>query len=96
MEEIFFTPNTHMEDTIFTPFTELTDQTWENLRKTYNISEEEIIINKVKQLREKHCLSFNEALEIIKIVEIKKEFENISNDISRIPDNISDLKYYLG
>ena len=82
MEEIFFTPNEHIEDTIFMPFTELTD--------------EEVIINKVKQIREKHCLSFNEALEVVKIVETRKALESIGNDISRIPDNISDLKYYLG
>lgn len=96
MEEIFFTPNEHIEDTIFMPFTELTDQTWENLRETYTISDEEVIINKVKQIREKHCLSFNEALEVVKIVETRKALESIGNDMSRIPDNISDLKYYLG
>jgi hypothetical protein len=84
-----------MEETVFEPFTELTDQTWENLSEVYTISDEEVLIDKIKQIRAKYCLSFNEALEILKVVEIKKTLENISNDLSRVPDSISDLRCFL-
>ena len=75
MEEIFFTPNSNIEDTIFEPFTEITDQTWTNLNETYTISDEDELINRIKQIRAKYCLSFNEAIEIIKVVEIKKHLK---------------------